>query len=221
MLPTCTLNLLPLDIENQMTMHKVRSRAFAGFAGAAALIALYGGTTFLTLRADRNHLDALRVVASAAAPDGGLQASARLAARQHTLITQKLASELGESPPIGDLLAAISSALPDGVKLTSLSVNANGPRSAGGPSPALTCSVEAFAQTGDPQQLAGVLHDLSISLGKLPMVASVKLGSAHRTEVRGAPVQRFDFSLALVGLPHPLARWQTAEAPPLQSGENQ
>ena len=220
-LPACTLNLLPLDIENHATMHKVRSRALAGFVGAAALITLYGGTTFLTLRTERHRLDALRIGASTAAHDGGLQASARLAEHQHTLITQRVARELGESPPIGDLLAAISAAIPERVKLTSLSINASGPYTAGAPSPVVTCSVEAFAQTGDPQQLAGVLHDLSISLGKLPMVASLKLGSAHRTEVRGAPAQKFDFSLTLVGLPHPLARWQTADALPLRNGENQ
>jgi len=219
-LSRCTLNLLPVELEREVTMHKVRSRSWAGFASAAALVAIYGSLTFLSLRAERNRLDALRIDAARTSPAGALQISAGLAAQQHTIITTQLARELGDSPPLGDLLAAISFAMPEGVRLTSLSIESQG-RDADTQSPTLTCSVGAFAQTADPQQLAAALYDLSISLGKLPMVASVKLGSAHRTEIRGASVHKFDFSLSLVSIPHQLVRWQTADASLPMNGGSQ
>ncbi|MGQ0627524.1 MAG: hypothetical protein ACT4PL_05410 [Phycisphaerales bacterium] len=208
----CRINLLPDDLETQLTLRRTRTFAWAGMVGAAALIALYAGTGWLTLRTERQRLEAMRLGPGGNGQEQSLQLSAKRSQEQLDQLRARVDSEMGQSPPVSATLAALAQIAPSEVRFTAIVLEGESgttrPEGPGG-----TCAIEALALTDDPQRLAVILRDLTLRLEALPIVRSVRLGATQRTEQRGTPAQRFDLSIALNALPPRITAVHTGAAP--------
>lgn len=94
------------------------------------------------------------------------------------------------------LLDSLVAAMPDSARIARLSLTTlNG-------KPALLLT--GWMPDIDGSDFPATLRTLTDRLAALPMVASVRLGPTGRSRERGEPAQRFELTLALVGLP---AEW--------------
>lgn len=121
-------------------------------------------------------------------------ASAALSAREAVARTEARAAKvLGDQADPAVALAAIAGVKPPSVRLTfaEMQLTQDGPGLA----------LRGVVMTGDASESATTIAEFIESMGRLPIVSRVRLGSTQRTTLREHAVQNFEITVNLVPLP--------------------
>lgn len=189
-----SLNLLPKNLERELTAERARWSMRAGLAAAAALMGLYGGNAWVRLQAQGQSRAELQRQLANLEERNQLTGRAEEAARLAKAAEGRVSAELGSTVRAARVLAALSEAVPEGVALTGITLRGEG---AEGP----TALLEGVIDTGRAGEFSGALQRLCDGLAAVPLVRSAQVGTVRREESREGDRRRFELTVRMVGLP--------------------
>lgn len=187
------INLLPGRAVERRTLRRTRLAVFAGLTLAAAVAAAQGLLAWTGVRAAEHELASLHVRAEAARQATALRDRALQATALVRSAAARAAQAAGPQADWAAVLVTLAELTPEQIRFASIDLNVTEE----GPVAHLAGQVAG----ADDAAFAATVAKLTQALSGSPLVRSVRLGATGRTQVRGAPARRFEFTVSLVPLP--------------------
>ncbi|MBX3356896.1 MAG: hypothetical protein KF745_00560 [Phycisphaeraceae bacterium] len=184
--------LRPFSMEQASTFRTTRRTVWVGLAAAAAVVAADIGTSWMALSHANERVTQLKNQVARDSATTPEQVAAEAAREKVLALREAISTQMGDKVDWSAFLTLLADTTPENIRFSSVEVGFSGRRA---------CTLTGYLDGASGAEAASALQAYMSSLAAVPLVANVSLGTTQRSQRDGRPVQQFELSVLLLGLP--------------------